>query len=196
MTYHLGINFGAGFVDANDQYAYAYGQKSTAAFHNEMYVSRFSKQKPDTADSWQYWNGTHWTDKINQIKALFVNDVNSMSVNKVKDKYVVLSTEFSVACDQGHHIYARVSNSITGPFSEKKAIHSIDEAKFNGHYPFFYIAVAHPQHINDKNELLITYSINDYSPCLKTCQNNRWNPDHYRLRGVRVNIDQLFALFK
>ena len=107
-----------------------------------------------------------------------------------------MSTEFSVQCDQGKTIYARLSDHVTGPFTEKKAIHIIDEAKVENHYPFFYMAIAHPELTNDKNELLITYSINNYGPCLKGCPNNRMNPDHYRLRGVRVNIEKLFKLFE
>lgn len=72
------------------------------------------------------------------------------------------------------------SNHVTGPFTGRKAIHSIDEAKADHHYPFFYAAIAQPELINEKNELLITYSINDYGPCLRSCPNGRLNPDHLR----------------
>jgi hypothetical protein len=90
-----------------------------------------------------------------------------MSVNKVKNKYLVLSTEFSVQCDQGKTIYARLSDYPYGLFTDKKAIHVIDEAKYQNHYPFFYMAVSHPELINSKDDLLITYSINNYGPCLE-----------------------------
>jgi hypothetical protein len=58
-----------------------------------------------------------------------------------------------------------------------------------GHTPFFYGPAIHPEYINSKNELLITYDINCYSNCLPSCINNGFNPDYYRPRGLRVPLN-------
>jgi hypothetical protein len=47
------------------------------------------------------------------------------------------------------------------------------------------MAISHSELINSKDELLITYSINNYGPCFEDCPKGRMNPDHYRLRSVR-----------
>ena len=50
----------------------------------------------------------------------------------------------------------------------------------------FYMANAHPEYDNGKEELLITYCINGYGDCLKTCTDNRMDPDIYRPKAIRV----------
>jgi hypothetical protein len=57
-----------------------------------------------------------------------------------------------------------------------------------GHAPFFYAPAIHPEYINSRNELLITYDINGYSNCEPGCINNGYNPDYYRPRGLRVPL--------
>ena len=157
---------------------------------SSLYVSRFHKKHPE--EKWEFWNGKNWVDDVKTAHPI-LEDLG-MAVSIVKGKILVTSTDFSMACDQGHTIYARHSDHVTGPFTPKKAIHSIDEAKEDGHYPFFYMAIAHPELTNDKNELLITYCINSYEPCIKGCPNGRLKQDHYRLWGVRVNINDLLKL--
>lgn len=172
-----GIDFGAGFVRGGDDYIYAYGQKTNGKpMSRSLYVGRIHKNKPE--QKFEFWDGSKWVTDVKAAHPLLDDVGNTMSVSKVKDKYVVFSTEFSIQCDQGHHIYIRHSDHITGPFTEKKAIHSIDEAKVDNHYSFFYMAIGHPELTDNKNQLLITYSINDYGPCLKGCPNGHLNPDH------------------
>ena len=64
-------------------------------------------------------------------------------------------------------------------------IYTIDD-RLQGHSPFFYSAIAHPEYINKKDELLVTYAINGYGTCVPDCRNNRMNPDVYRLKAIRV----------
>jgi hypothetical protein len=94
-----------------------------------------------------------------------------------------------VACDQGKDIYLSVADKPTGPFSPREKILTVDDT-VDGHYPFFYSVFAHPEFINDRNELLITYSINGYEPCVPSCVNGRMNPDYYRPRAIRLPLDR------
>ena len=196
FQYLNGIDFGAGFVyekDTNDKHVYAYGQKPNGQLlGRSLYVSRFLKDKPEEA--FEFWDGKDWVKDVLKAHPLLDDEGDTMSVNKVKDKYVVLSTEFSIQCDQGKTIYARIGDHITGPFTKKMPIYTLEDIKYQNHYPFYYMAISHPELINDKNELLITYSINNYEPCIEGCPKGRLNPDHYRLQAIRVPIDLLFKL--
>ncbi len=93
----------------------------------------------------------------------------------------------SLGCDNGRKIYASVSDSPTGPFSDKKVIYSITDT-LNGHYPFFYGPLSHPEYINEKNELLIIYSINGYGDCIPACVDGKSNPEFYRVQALRVPL--------
>ena len=97
----------------------------------------------------------------------------------------MISTEFSIGCDQGKNIYVSTSDNSFGPFENKHSVWKVDDV-LDGHYPFFYLANAHPEFYNGKNELLITYCINGYGTCVNTCISGRMNPDVYRPKAIRV----------
>lgn len=177
------INFGAGYIKEGG-YVYAYGYKLIPeAGGSEVYAARFPETNPD--GPWEFWDGNAWSKDINQVAAIGKSAITP-HVSKVKDKYLMLSTQLSVACNQGREIYASVSDRPTGPFPEQETLYTIDDT-VQGHYPFFYQVVAHPQ-FTERDELLVTYCINGYAPCLETCPDGRANPDYYRPRGIRVPL--------
>ena len=185
-----GINFGIGFIESNDGYVYAYGQKLDY-LTNSLYVARFKNNKLGSA--WQFWNGKTWQPDVKQAKAISKQDgvSGTFHISKVNDKILLVSSALSINCDAGKDIYTSFSKNITGPFTERKTVYTIDDT-LQGHYPFFYTTVAHPYFVNDKNEMLITYSINGYGTCVETCINGRLNPDYYRLKGIRVPMSMIF----
>ncbi|RVT98129.1 DUF4185 domain-containing protein [Mucilaginibacter limnophilus] len=178
------IPYGIGFVKEG-KYVYAYGHNLNKVGMSEIYVGRFLADKPYTA--WQYWDGKAWQADATKAAVIGTTDGGTPMVAKVKNRYVLVGSQLSVGCDQGTEIYMASSASPTGPFSAKKKIHTIDN-RVNGHSPFFYLPALHPEFINDKNEILLTYSINGYGNCVEWCINGRANPDHYRLQGVRVPL--------
>jgi len=180
-----GIDFGCGFVeDKLNDYTYAFGSKGVH-LGNHLYVARFQTTNPGT--NWTYWDGKDWTPNVVQAAIIANAASTSMSVCKVKGKYLLTSSAFSIRCDMGKEIYISTSDSPTGPFSTRQKIFTLDDT-VRGHYPFFYLPVAHPEFINYKNELLVTYSINGYEPCLKSCVKGRTKPDHYRPKAIRVPL--------
>src|SRR5262249_45972183 len=106
---------------------------------------------------------------------------------KIRNKFLLTTSAFSVACDQGKDISIATSSQPTGPFSELKRVFTVDDL-VEGHAPFFYFPIAHPEFMNSDNELLITYSINGYEPCLPNCVNGRMKADSYRPRAIRVTL--------
>ena len=182
-----GLAFGNGFIKSDDgKWVYAYGQKYTGReIKCQLYVARFPINNPLSA--WEYWNGNNWEENISDAKEIATQTGVSATfqVSKIKNKILLLSSQLSINCDSGTEIYAATSNDITGPFTSKKMIYGIDDKK-EGHTPFFYSAIAHPEYINNKDELLLTYAINGFGTCVTDCNNNRMDPNVYRLRGIRV----------
>jgi hypothetical protein len=180
-----GIQFWSGFVpDKAQGCVYAFGEKGHG-ITSDVFTARFPINDPTGA--WVFWDGNAWTPEAAKAAPVAHGTSSSVNVCRIQGKYLLVSTEFSVACDQGRQIFVSVSDSPTGPFSAPQSIFIIDDA-VEGHQPFFYAANAHPEFINEREELLITYCINGYAPCLPSCVDGRSNPDYYRPRGIRLPL--------
>ncbi len=177
-----GINFGIGFIKESDGYIYAFGARQTFIYNN-IYVARFPANDPNAR--WRFWAGTGWSTNIKDVRRVGESASSGAAVVKYKDKYVIISTEFSVGCDQGKRLYFSTSNNPTERFTPRKEFYQIPE-RLDGHLPFFYAPNAHPQCRNEGDELLITYDINGYGDCVNTCKGGRMDPDIYRPKAIRV----------
>lgn len=175
------ITFGTSFIDEG-RFTYVYGIRSNG-FGNDLFVARF--RKGSIYSPWSYYTGAGWSKNINEISKIHSAFTASFYITEVKGQIVLLTTEFSVNCDQGKNIYSSVSKKPWGPFTGEHSVWQVDDT-LEGHYPFFYAVAAHPEYDNGRDELLITYCINSYGDCLETCIGNRMNPDVYRPKAVRV----------
>lgn len=185
-----GIGFGFSMIkNEKDGFVYVYGSK-LKVIEGEIYVARFPVNSPDAP--WTFWDGKNWVNDAAKSKIIARSPSTSVSFCKVKGKYVMVSSQFSVGCDQGKDIYTATASSPLGPFNKPKVVYSIPDRK-EGHSPFFYSVFGHPEFINNKNELLITYSINGYEKCTTDCINGRSDPNIYRPRGIRVPLKLIDA---
>jgi len=183
LPYFNGATFGLGFDnEEKGDYVYTWGIKG-GYIESHVVVARLLRSNP--LAPWSFWNGSAWDTTVAHMADVGTGASNGVYVAKVGLRYVLVSTEFSVACDQGTRIYIATSNNITGPFSLRRLLYTIPD-RLNGHSPFFYGPAIHPEYINAKGELLVTYDINGYNPCVPDCVNGEYNPDHYRPRGIRV----------
>lgn len=179
-----GIQFACGFVqDEGSRFTYAFGNKRHGTA-SDVYVARFLAKRPET--NWTFWDGHGWSADVTNAAVIAQGASTSANVCRVNGKFLLVTTQFSVACDQGREIYLSESGSPAGPFSPRQRIFTVDDA-VNGHHPFFYMAEAHPEFIN-ANGLLITYCINGYEPCVPTTVHGRMNPDFYRPRAIRLPL--------
>ena len=169
-------------VVKNGVYNYIYGIKSNG-FGNDLFVARFPIANLYAA--WEYYGTAGWSTNLSSLQKIHSEFTSSFNVCKIKNKYILITTEFSVACDQGKNIYSYTSDEPYGPFVNKKTVWTLDD-QFQGHYPFFYLANAHPEYDNGNNELLITYCINEYGSCVNTCIEGRKDPNFYRPKAIRV----------
>jgi hypothetical protein len=181
-----GIGFGQGFIKEGE-HIYAYGGKRNG-ITSDVYVARFKASNPER--DWAFWDGKAWSMNVTNAAPVARGASTSIHICKVKDQFLLTTSAFSVACDQGKEIYMATSKKPNGPFSPLKKIYTVDDI-YEGHYPFFYIAVAHPEFINEKNEILVTYSINGYEPCVSACIKGRAIPDHYRPKAIRVPLEEI-----
>lgn len=187
-----GINFGNSLITNQKGFNYIYGIKSNG-FGNDMFIARFRSE--DMYGNWQYFDGSTWNDTITSIRKIHAEFTSSFYVVKIKMKYVLITTEFSVGCDQGKNIFVSVSDNPFGPFENKHSVWVVNDT-LQGHYPFFYVSNAHPEFDNGRNEILITYCINGYGTCVNTCTDNRMNPDVYRPKAIRVPYNKIDADLK
>jgi len=177
-----GINFGISFLKNSDGYMYVYGNK-TAGMASDLFLARFPLSN---VAKWTFYDGTGWTTDVTNAKRIGQGQSNGVNVNRVNGKYLIVSTEFSLGCNQGNRIFLSTGDSPTGPFTPPKVIYKITDTVQNN-YPFFYAAIIHPEYTNSKGEVLVTYAINNYPGCLPDHDaNNRSLPDWYRLRGIRI----------
>jgi len=180
-----GIQFWCGFVwDEASSLTYAFGAKQHRT-DGDVYVARFPTKEPESP--WSFWDGRNWSANVTNAAVITQGTSVSVNVCKVRGKFLLITTAFSVACDQGRDIYVSTSDRPTGPFSLRKKIFAIDDT-VDDHHPFFYDAVPHPEFINHDG-LLITYCVNGYEPCVTNCVNGRMNPDYYRPRAIRLPLD-------
>jgi len=183
LTSFNGIGFGNGFV-AEGRYTYAFGGKQKG-LASDLFVARFASETPEAR--WEFWDGKRWSENVTNAARVGRGASTSLHVCKLGKKFLLTTSAFSVAADQGREIFISTSAEPTGPFSPLKSIYTIED-RCEGHSPFFYFPVSHPELINDRNELLITYSINGYEPAIKACKEGRAIPDHYRPKAIRVSL--------
>lgn len=182
-----GIAFGMGTWKSKDGYVYTWGNKQTFIKSN-VYVARFRADAPSTA--WAFWDGKGWNKEVAKAAVIGEAPSTAMYITRVRNKFLMVTTEFSIDCDGGKEIYAAISDKPFGPFTVNKRIWTINDT-VQGHYPFFYTPAIHPQFLNSSNELLITYCINGYGKCVPFCVDGRANPDYYRPQGIRVSLKEL-----
>src|SRR5689334_13033713 len=144
-----GIGFGQGFVRAGEK-MFAFGMKGHG-ISSDVYVATFNPSAPE--DNWTFWDGQQWNANVTNASPIAHGTSTSVHICKVKDRFLLTTTAFSVACDQGKEILMAASKSPTGPFSRLKTVYKLDDL-YEGHYPFFYMAIAHPEFINAMNEIL------------------------------------------
>jgi len=178
-----GIAFGVGFV-AEGEFTYAYGGKQNG-LASDVYVARFKSARPE--EDWSFWDGQAWNVSVTNAAVIARGASTSLHVCRVRNKILLTTSALSLACDQGREVFMATSDHPAGPFTPLKKIFTVDD-EYQGHFPFNYFPIAHPEFLNAAGELLVTYSINNYEPCVPACINGRSFPDHYRPKAMRVPL--------
>jgi len=181
------VIYAAGMVKASDNYVYCFGSHGNG-FQEDINVARFPVKNPQ---SWTFWDGSKWTEMPSTNKAASIS--SSLAVSYVaycNGKYVMVTIDNGFMCSDKRNMYISTSTSPTGPFSERVLVYKIQEY-FYGKYARYYTPCIHPESINGRDELLVTYSLN-FSGCgVESCQNGYLDPYFYRVKGIRVPYSKI-----
>jgi len=188
------ITYAAGMVKPGDGYVYAYGTQNVFLV-KFLYVARFAENNPFV---WTFWNGTTWAARPSYNTAAQVTNIghdNSVQANTaisyVNGKYVMMQMDLGYFCDNNpHNIYMSTSTSMFGPFTPLKTVFTIEDM-ISGHLCNYYTPAIHPEFVNGKNELLITYCLNYTSCQVSTCPDGYLDPNFYQVKGVRVPYSEI-----
>ncbi len=156
------VHWGHSVIKEGDT-LYIYGTRSGQGYPTaQLCVSR-AKIDPVTGfpGAYEYFDGEGWVSGCASAAACAGLDVpvsEQFSVFR-HGKYYVLLTQRKGT--QAGDIYSFIAESPVGPWYNKKQLYVTTEQD-NDKNLFTYNAMAHPQYINEKDELLINYNVNSY----------------------------------
>ncbi|RYE18807.1 MAG: hypothetical protein EOP51_21185 [Sphingobacteriales bacterium] len=184
MSGQVDVGYSTGMVKGGDGYVYSFGSKGlNFGYATDVFVARFTESDPLT---WTFWNGSVWAAKpTSNPSARIASALGNVTVNYVNGKYVLMSMDQGFNCETKRDIFIATANRPTGPFTTAKYIYTIQEY-FAGKYARYYTPSIHPESVNGRNELLLTYSLG-FSGCgVESCQDGFLDPYYYRVKGIRV----------
>ena len=149
-------NFGAGVLvntkwagaPAADGYVYVYG---CIGQDKNMVVARVKPVDFENMQSWRFYNGSSWSENINDLKPVTNGVSNELSMTTLADGRFLLVFQVMGLSDK---VGIRVATSPVGPFSEIEEIYTTPEWKEG---IWTYNAKAHPN-LSKPGELLISYN--------------------------------------
>ncbi len=149
-------------VMRSGQWYYIYGTRSGNGYDPaQLFVSRARFDETSNGlGACDYFDGTDWSDNPADAAACSGIDVSvseQFSVFEHDGAYVLLTQRRG---HQAGEIYSFISDSPEGPWRNKRLLYVTTEQ--DDDRLFTYNAMAHPQFINDDDELLICYNVNSY----------------------------------
>ena len=193
ISYNL-TNYGyTVFMDTVKGFCYVYGlwQPDVHA-SNALYVARFPMNSLHS--NWQFYSNDVWVNLPSQASVIAQVPGENFSIRKVRNKYIFLTQEAGKNCNTGTKIYAQTAANPWGTFLNYQLIHTIQD-NLSGVSPVTYGVTLHPQYLNSSDEVLITYSVNGYAPCIPTCTGGYDNPDYFRVKTLRVALKKIDAAY-
>lgn len=169
------VNTKSAGVENGDGYVYIYGIRGA---EKEIYVGRVYPEDIENFNKWTFWNGNDFTENVSDIKPLFKDASNELSVSTLPNgKYVfVYQRSFN------GKICFRLADSPVGPFNDYEDIY--DPAPLiKDHKDYFsYNAKAHPV-LSQPNELVISYHVNSFN----FFEDIKKDPHLYRPNFIKLN---------
>lgn len=151
-------------VMMQDDFYYIYGTRSGVEYNPaQLCVSRAKfDTEAERLGSFTYYDGKEWSADpaaAAGCEGLDVSVSEQFSVFRYEDVYVLLTQR---RAQQAGEIYTYVSDTPVGPW-RNRCLHYVTTEQVNDSELFTYNAMAHPQFLNERNELLICYNINSYN---------------------------------
>ncbi|ROS78934.1 hypothetical protein [Cellulomonas sp. PhB143] len=157
------VSWGTDLLRCGD-YVYVYGVQDSAMHLARAQAGHLVEQ------SWDFWDGTGWTDDP-AASASVGDDVGaSFSVTPVGGQFVLTTTASAIFTD--HQIYVGTAPTPMGPFTDRTPVYTAPEGVGNIYAP--YNVAAHPT-VSGPGELVISYNVNSqvFDDLLADANNNR-----------------------
>lgn len=171
------IHFGHAICDEADNFTYIYGLGED----KRPYAARAKKGK--VFSSWEFYSGNGWSDKVeNAAPMIDIKGSEQFSIFKLKNKYVYLT---QIGDFKDNTIVTFTSDNPYTGWENRKELYKAPIPD-NDTNLFVYNALAHPQFINEENELLVSYNMNSFE-----LQDLFEDATIYRPRFIRVPIEMI-----
>ncbi len=158
-----------------DGFVYVYGTQNEP-MNKHLVVARVRPGEFGNFDAWEFYNGTAWSDAIEDVAALTGRVSSEYSVSPLDDgRYICVFQQDTI----GHFVAVKFGASPVGPWGENMPIYECPEPKSNKDI-FVYNAKAHP-HLSKPGELLISYNVNSFD-----FWSHFKDADIYRPRFIRL----------
>jgi hypothetical protein len=177
-------------VDSTFGFIYSYGLQYPFSASNNVFVSRQSLGSPYTPHT--YYNGSEFTSDITTAKPITTTFNQDISIAKIKSGFIFISQDTNVACNNAMAIYAQFMSYVYGDVKYAYKIFDIPNKIGETIAQTNHVTII-PTIINANNEVLLTYSINDFGKCESKCINGIINPIYKNTKGLRVKLSSLFA---
>ncbi|RYZ97773.1 MAG: hypothetical protein EOP47_20900 [Sphingobacteriaceae bacterium] len=182
MSGQTNISYATGMVKSGST-VYAFGNAGT-----DIHVAKFATSNPQ---AWTFWNGSAWVaSPVTGTTARVATGNTNNAMGFVNGKYVLMTMDNGFFCGGTRGIYISTATSVTGPFTAPVKVWTIQE-KLNGGDARFYTPSLHTEHVNGRNELLLTYCLN-YDACGQgSCSGAYLDPYFYRVKCIRVPYSKI-----
>ncbi len=146
-----------------DGYIYFYGYRDALQEYSrkDLIVSRLKESDFPDFSNLTYWNGTSWSDNIEESAPLVQNISCEMSVTPITSgpsagKYLAVYTEGTESAKMNY----AVGDSPVGPFDTPVTFYLAPEHGLDNGGRYTYNAKAHP-HLSSDGKLLVSYNTNN-----------------------------------
>lgn len=173
-------------ADTMQGFCFIYGlYQPLSASTSSLTLARFSLTSPHS--TWLYYDNSKWYNPPSSASTIATIPAENVCIEKVKNKYILMTQDAGFTCNTGFTIYSKVASNPWGPFSNYVQQYQVAD-KLAGISPATKDVAIHRENINGNDEILMTYAINGYAPCMNTCNGGEDNPDYYRIKAVRIPL--------
>lgn len=161
-----------------DGFVYVYGIRGG---NKELVAARTKPESVEDVSGWEFWNGTGWSENVNESEALSDSVSNELSVSSIGDGRYALVYQYGGIFPT---IYMQIGETPVGPFGPRLKVWETTDYLEDKDL-FSYNAKAHPA-ISRPGELIVSYNVNSF----KFFEVIERMPNLYRPRFVRIVFEE------
>ena len=168
------VMYGAALLE-DGGYTYIYGTEDVGGTEKYLHIAR--AVSGDMLGSWEFYNGSGWSQDPSASARLLKGVGNGFGVTRVGNRYLLFTMDSLFPFNDELVLYS--STSPWGPFGQRTLVYRTPESQQG---LFTYDAHVHPE-FTDSSGLLLSYDVNTFDP-----DELLSDVDSYRPRFIRVKV--------